>query len=73
MSPLLQFRQRHGLTQAEAAALCGMGTSSWRQLEGNWDGRQPSTLLLRYLDALGRLARRHIPWPDREDHDADDE
>jgi DNA-binding XRE family transcriptional regulator len=66
-SPLSRFRKRHLLTQAEAAAVVGVGSSTWRQLEGGWRGRQPPRSLLLHLAALDELARREIDWPKGEE------
>jgi DNA-binding XRE family transcriptional regulator len=66
-SPLARFRRRHCLTQAEAAAAVGIGSSTWRQLEGGWRGREPPRSLLLHLAALDALASSELDWPKGED------
>jgi transcriptional regulator with XRE-family HTH domain len=62
-SPLAAFRSRHLLTQREAAEAVGIGLSTWRQLEREFQGRRASPSLLAHLAALDLLAEREIAWP----------
>jgi DNA-binding XRE family transcriptional regulator len=74
-SPLCAFRRRHCLTQAEAAAAVGVGLSTWRQLEREWQGRRPSPQFLAHLAALDALTKHHLKWPEpaRSTHVDDDQ
>ena len=62
---LAAFRRRHLLTQEQAAAAVAVSLSTWCQLERGYRGRRPTASLLRLLEALDRLRRHGIPWPER--------
>jgi len=55
-SPLLAFRNRHLLTQEQAADLVKIAPSTWRQIEREWRGRRPTASLLAHLATLDELA-----------------
>jgi DNA-binding XRE family transcriptional regulator len=68
-NPLAAFRHRHLLTQEQAARAVAVSLSTWCQLERGYRGREPSPSLLTLLEALDRLRRHAIPWPDEDEDD----